>query len=114
MDKKIKYRITNIDELAKKLKKAQALSEELASVLKEIDEFKAKIRFEEWRILPTPCSAFLPKWTQKVRVGLYRLLKKHDVVPIIEKLDITTVTIGGQQWRIMIKKRPIQLRIGRI
>ncbi|AKP03549.1 hypothetical protein ABB44_07970 [Companilactobacillus farciminis] len=47
MDKKIKYRITNIDELAKKLKKAQALSEELASVLKEIDEFKAKIRFDE-------------------------------------------------------------------
>ena len=50
MDKKIKYRITNIDELVKKLKKAQALSEELASVLKEIDEFKAKIRFDEWRI----------------------------------------------------------------
>ena len=98
MDKKIKYRITNIDELANKLKKAQALSKELASVLKEIDEFKAKIRFDEWRILPTPCSAFLPKWTQKGRVGLYRLLKKHDVVPMIEKLDITTVTIGGQQW----------------
>ena len=47
MDKKIKYRITNIDELAKKLKKAQALSEELASVLKEIDEFKIKIQFDE-------------------------------------------------------------------
>lgn len=47
MDKKIKYRITNIDELAKKLKKAQALSKELASVLKEIDEFKIKIQFDE-------------------------------------------------------------------
>lgn len=47
MDKKVKYRITNIDELTEKLKKAQALSEELASVLKKIDEFKIKIQFDE-------------------------------------------------------------------
>lgn len=39
----------------------------------------------------------LTKWTQKGRVGLYNLLKAHDIVPMIEKLDITTVTIGGQQ-----------------
>lgn len=39
----------------------------------------------------------LTKWTQKGRVGLYKLLKAHDIVPMIEKLDITTVTIGGQQ-----------------
>lgn len=47
MDKRIKYRVTNIDELKEKLKKAQALSEELASVLKEIDEFKAKVQVDE-------------------------------------------------------------------
>ncbi|MFC6324014.1 Rha family transcriptional regulator [Companilactobacillus baiquanensis] len=39
----------------------------------------------------------LTKWTQKGRVGLYNLLKAHDIVPMIEKLDIKTVTIGGQQ-----------------
>ena len=39
----------------------------------------------------------ITKWTQKGRVGLYNLLKAHDIVPMIEKLDITTVTIGGQQ-----------------
>ena len=39
----------------------------------------------------------LTKWTQKGRVGLYNLLKAHDIVPMIEKLDITTVTTGGQQ-----------------
>ena len=39
----------------------------------------------------------LTKWTQKGRVGLYKLLKAHDIVPMIEKPDITTVTIGGQQ-----------------
>jgi len=33
----------------------------------------------------------------KGRVGLYKLLKDYDIVPMIEKLDITTVTIGGQQ-----------------
>jgi Rha family phage regulatory protein len=39
----------------------------------------------------------ITKWTQKGRVGLYKLLKDYDIVPMIEKLDITTVTIGGQQ-----------------
>ena len=39
----------------------------------------------------------ITKWTQKGRVGLYNLLKAHDIVPMIEKLDIKTVTIGGQQ-----------------
>lgn len=39
----------------------------------------------------------ITKWTQKGRVGLYNLLKAHDIVPMIEKLDVTTVTIGGQQ-----------------
>lgn len=39
----------------------------------------------------------ITKWTQKGRIGLYKLLKAHDIVPMIEKLDITTVTIGGQQ-----------------
>ncbi len=41
----------------------------------------------------TPRS--MTKWTQKGRVGLYNLLKHFDIVPMIEKLDIKTVTIGG-------------------
>jgi len=46
----VNYKVTNINDLNKKIKKAQALSEELACVLKEINEFKAKVQVDERRI----------------------------------------------------------------
>jgi phage antirepressor YoqD-like protein len=45
MEKRIKFEITNLEDLKDKIKKAHDLSEELACTLNEIDKFEPKILF---------------------------------------------------------------------